>query len=81
MKFNFYIDDSNISRAEIDEEYKLLARFLEEDMQRNPLWRKELICIVGKVNKNEVDSREGTGNANTLKLSSNKVIIENEFTG
>jgi uncharacterized protein YacL (UPF0231 family) len=80
MRIRLFRDKEGYPRAERSKSCKVLALFLEAEIQQDQQWGQELIQIIDKVQNLKIDNWEETGNANTLLLTPEKAKIVNEFT-
>jgi uncharacterized protein YacL (UPF0231 family) len=80
MKIKLFRDYQNYPRAEASKSYRLLAVFLESEIQGDRRSGEEIVQIINKIKNKEIDHWEETGNASTLTLNLEKAIIDNEFT-
>jgi hypothetical protein len=75
-----YIDEHASRRAEVNSPYEMVGWYLEQDIQGGVNSCRRLFGIIEKV-KNGVESEySGTGNAHTITITSDKVVIENEYS-
>lgn len=80
MEIKLFLDKHGYPRAKVSKSCKVLSSFLEEEIQSDKEYGKELIEVIDDIKKGKLSNWEETGNANTLILQSTKAIIENEFT-
>ncbi|MEQ5369226.1 hypothetical protein [Morganella morganii] len=76
----FYIDKDGYSRAEADEEHRLIAWFLNDDVQGSLHGVEEYISWCDVIRNGELPQWKGTGNAHTVTIKPNGVEIFNEYT-
>jgi len=79
MILKCYIDEHGIRRAEVSSLYELLGWYLEGDVQASIYHCKLLFSEIKKVKTYVKEEFSGTGNAHTITITRDKVIIENEF--
>lgn len=80
---NFFIDSYNICRVcRINLNYteQIIADYLEEDVMGGDYTVNLLIDCILKIQKNEIEKWQGTGNAHTISIFKDKIHIFNEFT-
>ncbi|MBI1929410.1 YacL family protein [Candidatus Poribacteria bacterium] len=79
MVVKCYIDPSGIRRAEVSPPYELVGWYLMDDVQGGIYSCKELLSIIEKVKTGVESEYSGTGNAHTITITKDKVVIENEY--
>lgn len=80
MRIRLFRDEKGYPHAEVSKSWKVLALFLEADIQRDQRWGQEIIQIINKVQNQEISNWEETGNVHTLFVTPEGVQIVNEFT-
>lgn len=79
MKLRFYRDDAGDARARGRGRGKVVAGFLESDLQDSPESAREVLQAIDDVEAGRADSWERTGNAYTLTLSPQGAAIQDEM--
>ena len=79
MKLKFYRDDAGDARARARGRGKIVAGFLESDLQDSPESAQEVLQAVKDVEAGRADSWERTGNSYTLTLSPQGAAIQDEM--
>ena len=79
MKIQFYRDPAGDARARGRGRGKVVAGFLESDLQDSPASAKEILRAIEDVEAGRVDSWKRTGNAHTLTLSPEGAAIQDEM--
>ena len=79
MKLQFYRDDAGNARARGRGRGKLVAGFLESDLQDSLESAREILKAIDDVEAGRADSWERTGNAHTLTLSPQGAAIQDEM--
>jgi uncharacterized protein YacL (UPF0231 family) len=79
MKLQFYRDDAGDARARGRGRGKLVAGFLESDLQDSLESAREILKAIDDVEAGRADSWERTGNAHTLTLSPQGAAIQDEM--
>lgn len=79
MKLKFYRDDAGDACARGRGRGKLVAAFLESDLQDSPESAREILQAIDDVEAGRADSWERTGNAHTLTLSPQGAAIQDEM--
>jgi hypothetical protein len=74
-----YMDQNCIRRAEVNPPYRLLGWYFEDDVQGSLYTCKLLFSEIEKVKAGIVPEVSGTGNAHTITITPDKVVIENEY--
>ena len=74
-----YIDEHGFRRAEVSPPYQLLGWYLEDDVQGSLYHCKLLFSEIEKVKAGVEPEFSGTGNAHTVTITRDKVVIENEY--
>jgi uncharacterized protein YacL (UPF0231 family) len=72
----FHHDAAGDPRAHAGEDRKLLAHWLESDVQGSAALARKILAALEKLEAGELDSWEGTGNAFTLILTEKGAAIE-----
>jgi uncharacterized protein YacL (UPF0231 family) len=75
----FHRDAAGDPRAHADKGRKLLAQWLESDMQGSAASGRKVLAAIDKVAAGTLDDWERTGNAYTLSLSPEGAEIEPEL--
>jgi len=76
---DYYKDVDGYPRAKYQPRYDVLSWFLEQDIQGS-LWNcDEMLCICKELFLGKRRHFQGTGNAHTVTIQENRVLIENEF--
>jgi hypothetical protein len=78
MKLKLYRDDAGDARASGRGRGKVVAGFLESDLQDSPQSAQEVLQAIEDVEAGRTLSWERTGNAYTLTLSLQGAAIQNE---
>ncbi len=79
MEIELYQDSDGYPRAKTTPDNKAISWYLEGDVQSNPQWINELIRLIDLVKAGNIPYWQGTGNAFTLILASDKARVESEF--
>lgn len=79
MKLQFYRDDAGDARARGRGRGKVVAGFLESDLQDSPESAREVLRALDDVEAGHADSWERTGNVHTLTLSPQGATIQEEM--
>ena len=79
MKLKFYRDDAGDARARGRGRGKVVAAFLESDLQDSPESTQEVLRAIEDVEAGRGDSWERTGNAHTLTLSPRGATLQDEM--
>jgi uncharacterized protein YacL (UPF0231 family) len=79
MKLKFYRDTAGDARAQGRGRGKVLAGFLESDLQDSPAAAREVLRAIEDVEAGRLDTWERTGNAHTLTLSPEGATLQNEI--
>lgn len=79
MKLQFSRDAAGDARARGRGRGKVVAGFLESDLQDSPKSAREILRAIEDVESGRTDSWERTGNAHTLTLSSQGAAIQDEL--
>ena len=79
MKIQFYRDDAGDARARGRGRGKLVAGFLESDLQDSPESAREVLQAIDDIETGRTDSWERTGNAYTLTLSPQGAALQDEM--
>lgn len=79
MKLQFYRDAAGDARARGRGRGKVVAGFLESDLQDSPESAQEVLKAIEDVEAGRADSWERTGNAYTLTLSPQGAALQNEM--
>lgn len=80
MQVAMFMDADGSLRANVAAPCEVLGWFLEQDVQNDIAWGRELISIVDNVVTGKRSTWQGTGNAHTLTLTPGEAHIENEYT-
>lgn len=80
MNVKFYKDQDGYPRVDYSKSSEILGCYLEQDIQRCVLSCDETIQVIGLAQKEKLDSWKGTGNAHTVTITLESVIIFNEFS-
>lgn len=78
MKLEFYRDSAGDPRARCKGRGRVLAGFLESDLQDSPAASGELLSAIDRVESGREPSWERTGNAYTLTLSPKGAAVQDE---
>jgi hypothetical protein len=79
MTVKCYIDEHGFRRAKVSPPYELLGWYFEGDVQASIYHCKLLFSEIEKVKAGIVPETSGTGNAHTITITPDRVVIENEF--
>ncbi len=82
MKIKFFKNERGYKHADwADEELnsRELAWFLNDDIQADDVWCRQLIQIVENIQSGEVLNWEGNGNAHVLTLRQDGAEVENLY--
>ena len=79
MKLKLYRDAAGDPRARGRGRGKVMAGFLESDLQDSPESAREILRAIEDVEAGRADSWERTGNAYTLTLSPQGAAIQDEM--
>ena len=79
VQVQLFRDEYGYPRAEAAAPYQILGWFLEQDIQADSEWARELIKIIEEIQSGTESRWEGTGNVHTLILTPEKAYIESEF--
>ena len=79
MKLKFYRDTAGDARARGRGRGKVVASFLESDLQDSPESAQEILQAIEDVEAGRADSWERTGNAHTLTLSPQGATLQDEM--
>ncbi|MCZ6677555.1 MAG: YacL family protein [Candidatus Poribacteria bacterium] len=79
MTIKYYIDENGFRRAEVSPPYELLGWYLEGDVQGSIYTCKLLLSEIEKAKAGVEEEYSGTGNAHTITIKRDKVVIENEL--
>jgi len=74
------IDEHGIRRARVDSPYEMVGLFLEGDVQGSLYHCKLLLSIIEKVKSGMESEWSGTGNAYTITITRDKVVLEYEYS-
>lgn len=77
-KLSYFRDNNDIPRARGPVAEKMLAVFLETDIQEDAIILQALLDDLWAVQNGHADSREFFGNAHTVIITPEKVTIESE---
>lgn len=80
LDVRLYRDRFGYPRADASPPHEVLGWFLEQDVQSDAAWGRELAGIVGDVRAGAREAYTATGNAHTLVLSREAARIETEFS-
>jgi len=75
-----YIDEHGFRRAEVSPPYQLLGWYLEDDVQGSLYHCKLLFSEIEKVKAGVEPEFSGTGNAYTITITGDKVLLEDEYS-
>jgi len=79
MSLHLYRDDQGEPRARASEAQRLLARFLEGDVQGDAHYAREILAALDQVAHGARPHWQGTGNAHTLTLTPDIARLESDF--
>jgi uncharacterized protein YacL (UPF0231 family) len=79
MKLEFYRDAEGEARARCKGRGRVVAGFLESDLQGSAAAAHEVLRAIDDVQSGRRDSWERTGNSHTLTLSPDGAEIQNEM--
>ncbi len=79
MSLHLYRDDHGEPRARASEPQRLLARFLEGDIQGDAPYAREILAALDQVAHGARPHWQSTGNAHTLILTPETARLESEF--
>jgi len=74
-----YIDEHGFRRGEVSSPYELVGWFLEQDVQGSLYHCQLLFSEIEKVKTGVESEYSGTGNAHTITITREQVVIENEY--
>lgn len=75
-----YVDSEGFNKVNIESEKRLVASFLEHDVQASLSGVDEYINACADVLSGKADEWEGTGNSHTVVITKDYVNIYNEYT-
>ncbi len=75
-----YIDEHGFRRAEVDSPYEMVGWFFEENVQGSIYHCKLLFSEIEKVKAGVESEFSGTGNAYTITITGDKVLLEDEYS-
>ncbi len=75
----FFFDKNNCPRAEYQPPNEILGWYLEQDVQSSPATCDEMLSVCSDVLSGQKESWEGVGNAHSIVINREAVVIENEF--
>jgi uncharacterized protein YacL (UPF0231 family) len=78
MKLEFHRDSDGAPRARVKGAGRVVANFLESDLQDSPESAREVLRAIDAVESGREPSWERTGNAHTLTLSPAGASIQDE---
>lgn len=79
MTFKYSLDEHGIRRAFVISPYELLGWYLEDDVQGSLYHCKLLFSVIEKVKNGALEEWSGTGNAHTITITQDRVVLENEY--
>jgi uncharacterized protein YacL (UPF0231 family) len=80
QEYRFYRDEEGNPRVHVEESSsKLLASFLEEDVQESSGVCLEILSAIKKVNRGDLPAWRQVGNAHTVSLSLHEATITSLF--
>lgn len=80
MIVKYYLDEHGSQRSEVSSPYELIGWYLEQEVEGDINSCKRLLGIIEKIKNGVKSEYSGTGNAHALTITSDKVVIENEYS-
>ncbi len=80
MNLKCYVDEYGVQRAEVSSPYELVGWYLEQEIEGDVHSCKRLLRRIEKVKKEAESEHRGTGNAHTITVTGDNVVIENEYS-
>ena len=80
MNLKCYVDEYGVQRAKVSSPYELVGWYLEREIEGDVNSCKRLLGLIDKVKNGVEPEYRGTGNAHTIMITGDNVVIENEYS-
>ena len=75
----FYRDERRRARVDVNGLHPLISSFLEQDLQESSRLCRQMIDIIDEFKEGNQSEQSSTGNAHTVTLRPDFVVIHNEW--